>query len=388
MKSWINRIRQWLLPTQPLPPGVFHNQIFTPNQPNPHRLHLRIEADGTGLLVVDASTVLHLNQTAAEYAYHMLNNTPDEKAAREISKRYRVDFQQALDDYNILRAQVESITLTPDLDPETFLDMDRVDPFSKQLSAPYRLDCALTYRVPNGARKEVAPSERVKRELLTEEWKLILDKAWQAGIPHVVFTGGEPTLRPDLPEIIAHAEKLGQVTGLITDGSRLSEKDYLHQLLSAGLDHIMLILDMNEEQSWEALRDVLTEDIFTTVHLTITSSNIHQILEQMDLLKQMGVTSISLTTTNPRLKPELESAREKATALEFHLVWDLPVPYSELHPVALELADDPHLISGGGGAWLYVEPDGDVLPSQGVLEIFGNFLSDSWQTIWQRAQSR
>ena len=59
----------------------------------------------------------------------------------------------------------------------------------------------------------LAPVDRVKREMLTEEWQTILDKAWNAGIPHVIFTGGEPTLRPDLLQLIAYAEKLGRSAG-------------------------------------------------------------------------------------------------------------------------------------------------------------------------------
>ena len=39
------------------------------------------------------------------------------------------------------------------------------------------------------------PIKRVDRELTTDEWGDILDKAWAAGIPHITFTGGEPTLR-------------------------------------------------------------------------------------------------------------------------------------------------------------------------------------------------
>jgi MoaA/NifB/PqqE/SkfB family radical SAM enzyme len=44
----------------------------------------------------------------------------------------------------------------------------------------------------------------------------MLDRLWQLGIPHIVFTGGEPTLRPDLPDLIAHAERNGQIAGLNT----------------------------------------------------------------------------------------------------------------------------------------------------------------------------
>ena len=74
------------------------------------------------------------------------------------------------------------------------------------------LDCALTYKLSED--QEAAPVDRVKRELSLDEWKKILDKAWDAGIPHVIFTGGEPTLRPDLPQLIAHAEKSGRLDAL------------------------------------------------------------------------------------------------------------------------------------------------------------------------------
>ena len=65
--------------------------------------------------------------------------------------------------------------------------------------------------------------ERVKQELSTEQWKAIMDKAWAAGIPHVIFTGGEPTLRDDHPDLVAYAEELVQVTVLNTNGRSLGE---------------------------------------------------------------------------------------------------------------------------------------------------------------------
>ena len=62
---------------------------------------------------------------------------------------------------------------------------------------------------------------------------------------------------------------------------------------------------------------------------------------------------------------------------QLRLVYDLPVPYSRLHPVALELAQTgEEAPQGAGKAWLYVEPDGDVLPAQGILKVLGNLLDD------------
>ncbi len=60
---------------------------------------------------------------------------------------------------------------------------------------------------------------------------------------------------------------------------------------------------------------------------------------------------------------------------QLELVWDLPVPYSSNNPVSLELEKEGNqaFVEGAGKAWLYVEPDGDVLPAQG-------WLTRSWVT--------
>ena len=61
--------------------------------------------------------------------------------------------------------------------------------------------------------------------------------------------------------------------------------------------------------------------------------------------------------------------------------FDLPVPYSAYNPVALETQED-EVPEGAGKAWMYVEPDGDVLPAQGMADkILGNLLKDDWKEI-------
>jgi organic radical activating enzyme len=369
-------------PAHPLPVGVYHYQTAA-DAAKPLRMHLRIEADGSGVLIINASTVLHLNQTAAEYAYHLIQRTPEAEIIRLVTDRYRVTGEEAKKDLLDFKERIETLNQTPDLDPVTFLGMERSEPYSGALSAPYRLDCALTYHIENGAMKGVTPTDRVKRELLTEEWGTILKKAWDAGIPHVVFTGGEPTLRPDLPEIIQKAEELGQVTGLITSGRVLADTAYLHKLLVSGLDHVMIVLDPEDEQAWEGLRDGLVEDIFITVHLTVSAANASRMGDLLEKLAGLGVPSISLSAESEELQDALKAARQKVAELNQELVWDLPVPYSTQHPVAMELQGEEPLPEGAGKAWLYVEPDGDVLPSQGDLRLMGNILLDDWETIWK-----
>lgn len=364
---------------KPLPSGTYQSTLnFNDKQ---YRLHLRIEEEGKGILIVNASTILHLNPTAAEIAYHLIKQTLLEDIVTELVKRYQVSPEVANQDIQDLKSRLQSLIETPDLDPETFLDMERIDIYSSELSTPVRVDCALTYETTDGHAELYAPVDRVKRSLDTEEWKTILKNVWDAGIPHVVFTGGESTLRPDLVDLVQFAESLGQVTGLMTDGLRLTEKDYLQRLLNSGLDHLMIILQPSDEQSWEAVRDASIEDIFLNVHITINNQVFLELPSILEKLYKTGVRAISLSAETKEDKDLLTEAHKKVTEGGFSLTFDLPVPYSAINPIGLELEEGDARSTGAGRTWLYVEPDGDVLPGQGINEPLGNFLTASWTTI-------
>jgi organic radical activating enzyme len=376
----INRLADRFAKVQPLPAGMYHKQDVQDEKP--YRVHLRLRPNGSGIFILNASTVLQLNATAAEYAYHFIRGTEAEEAAKQISKRYRVSRDVVRRDYQDFLEKIETLISTPDLDPVSFLDFERAAPHSADLSSPLRLDCALTYRLRPDSDAEYAPAKRVERELSTDEWRAILDKAWQAGIPHITFTGGEATLRDDLPELIAHAEKNGQVCGLLTDGLRLADQQYLDLLLQTGLDHLLFLLQSENEKSWEALAKLIAADIFVTVHLTLNRENIDRAEQILERLANAEVKSLSLTSSDAALRDTYDALRDKAAALGLTLRFDLPVPYSVSNPVVYE-AQENTIRAGAGKAWLYVEPDGDVLPSQGSSEkVLGNLLWDEWKQIY------
>ncbi|MCE9646071.1 MAG: radical SAM protein [Chloroflexi bacterium] len=375
----LDRLAERFSKVEPLPAGTHHLQSMQDERP--YRVHLRLQKDGSGVLILNASTVLQLNPSAAECAFHFIKGTGPEEAASQISKRYRVNRRKALEDYQNFVDQIQTLISTPDLDPVTVLDFEQASLHSTDMNAPLRLDCALTYRLPSNSRAEYAPVKRVDRELTTDEWKMILGKAWAAGIPHITFTGGEATLRPDLPDLIAHAESLGQVCGLLTDGIKLADKKYLDLLLQTGLDHILFILQPESGESWKALETILPGDIFVTVHLTLNDANGKVAAQYLEKLADMKVQSFSLTVTNPSLYNTYNTLLNRAAELGLTLKVDLPVPYSANHPVSFENQED-NLPEGAGRAWLYVEPDGDVLPTQGRADqVLGNLLRDDWQAL-------
>ena len=387
MKRLQNIILQFFPPAQPLKAGIYHFQS-PPDAPKSLRYHLRVEPDGTGLLIINAHTVLHLNQTAAEYAFHLIQQSSPDEVARSLSQRYRISKEQAKEDYLNLKERIETLIETPDLDPNTFLDIERENLYSAAVSAPYRLDCAVTYQLQDQT-SHLAPEERVSQELSTDSWKVIIEKAWKAGISHVVFTGGEATLRPDLPELIAYAGRLGMVTGLLTDGLRLAQPVFLRTLLQSGLDHVMILLDHDQTVCWDAIHSAINEDISVCVHLTLTAELINQFDAIHQRLEMLKVRNISLSAVNASLKGELKTAQKRVAQYGIHLVWDFPVPYSSFNPVAFELAEGGEAVpQGAGKAWLYVEPDGDVLLSQGVENPLGNLLTDGWEQIWKNAIAR
>jgi len=375
----INRLADRFSKVQPLPAGTHHLQAMQDDKP--YRLHLRLQQDGSGVLILNASTVLQLNPTAAEYAFHFIKGTEPDEAAKQIAARYRISKGLAREDYDDFVDRIDTLITTPDLDPVSFLDFELAQPHSADLTAPLRLDCALTYRLPADTQADYAPTKRVDRELTTEEWKTILDKAWEAGIPHLTFTGGEATLRDDLVDLIAHAEKNGQVCGLLTDGLKLVNKEYLDGLLQSGLDHILFLLQPENEKSWQALEVIMPEDIFVTVHLTLNKDNSDNAEKYLERLSVLEVKSLSLAIADKSLHEKYDQLRDNAADWGLTLRFDLPVPYSADNPVAFETQED-EVPEGAGKAWLYVEPDGDVLPAQGMADkILGNFLRDEWSTI-------
>jgi len=404
--SLLETIKSWFEPVKPLPRQVLHYQT-PPDAAQQYRLHLRVEEDGRGLLVVNAATVLHLNQTAAEYAHLLIQGAEEEDAARLVARRYQVSRETARADYRRLREHVTTLATTVDLCPVTYLDLERVEPFSAESSAPYRVDLALTYLVDRIGGLDPEARRRVDRELTTEEWRRGLSLLWEVGVPHVCFTGGEPTLRDDLVELVRHAEEQGLVTGLLTDGRQLRLRENMDELLLAGLDHVQITLASHRPDIHDAivgqagawreaeagLRNALAGDVYVVVHVVVVPTNADSVAETVAYLADLGVPAVALSSPlggapeedRLRLEGALEAAQDAAHEHGLTLVWDLAAPYSHVNPVEVEAGLEPEQVIR---QHLYVEPDGDVLPAQGYNVVLGNLVRDPWETIWEHPERR
>jgi radical SAM protein with 4Fe4S-binding SPASM domain len=381
------------------------------------RLHLRLDPDGHGTLIVNANRILHLNPTAALMAYYILEQVPDQQAIRLVRKEYHVGAAQALADLEALRSQLDELIRPDGACPIHELGLETIMPFSARPTAPYRLDLALTYRCNNDCAhcyniehtSSPPPSGEGPgvRELSTTDWKRILDKAWELGIPHIIFTGGEPTLCENLPELIAHAEHNGQITGLNTNARRLSDPKYVDTLVQAGLDHVQITLESCDagihdqmvgrpgafRQTLAGLKNALSSPLYVMTNTTMLTTNVHTLPVTLDFLAGIGVPTIGLNAliysgrgarvgtglAESELTALLEIARQKTETRGQRLIWYTPTQYCSFDPMTLDLGVK------GCTAALYnmcVEPDGGVLPCQSYYQPLGNLLNDEWDSIW------
>jgi radical SAM protein with 4Fe4S-binding SPASM domain len=235
-----------------------------------------------------------------------------------------------------------------------------------------------------------------------------LDQLWALGIPHIVFTGGEPTLRPDLPELIAHAEKNGQITGLNTNGRRLMNRSFLQSLVDAGLDHVQITFESHLpeihdqmvqhkgawDQTLEGLQNALSTRLYVMTNTTILANNVEAIPGTLEFLGNLGVKTIGLNALiysghgktvgtglpEERLAELLTQAKEITSRYEQRLIWYTPTQYCHFDPMELSLGVK------GCTAALYnmcIEPDGMVIPCQSYYQGLGNILTSEWKSIWQ-----
>ncbi|MDX6752163.1 pyrroloquinoline quinone biosynthesis protein PqqE [Geminicoccaceae bacterium 1502E] len=106
---------------------------------------------------------------------------------------------------------------------------------------PMGLLAELTHRCPLQCPYCSNPLELERRadELATADWRRVFEEAGELGVLQLHLSGGEPMLRPDLPELVRGARAAGLYVNLITSGVSLDEARAL-ALREAGLDHVQL----------------------------------------------------------------------------------------------------------------------------------------------------
>ncbi len=401
--------RLWPASPEPPAPGLYTYPIALDG--GQRRVHLRVEADGSGILFIDVTEVIHLNTTAVEMAKLALDGVPLERARDMLLRRFnRVDkarlTRELADVYTMVQRLKEPGDGCPTCALAGQLTFNPI--FSTPVHAPYKADVALTYGCNNAcAHCYNEPDRFTMPSLPLDDWFRVFDKLAAIGIPHIILTGGEPTLHPDLPAIIRYADGLGLIVGMNTNGRLLSHAPTLEKLAEAGLNHVQITLETYRAavhdamvgapgafaQTVRGIENALASGVHTITNSTLTRRNVQDAVAIVEFLHGLGVRTFAMNGmiyagggfADPDAIPAEEMAatlaavRDRAEALDMRFLWYTVTDYCRLSPLALGLA--PKRCNAAEYS-ICIEPNGDVLPCQSYYVAGGNLLDDPWDVIW------
>ena len=289
--------------------------------------------------------------------------------------------------------------------------------YAEYMNAPHRMDLLVSAMTKKGKwhcnQKCVHcyaadQTHAEEEELSTEDWKKILDKCREVGIPQVTFTGGEPTMRDDLFELIKYARWF--ISRLNTNGIKLTE-DYCQALREAELDsvqitfyspdaqvHNQLVGAQRYEDTVKGIENALAARLSVSINTPLCTLN-RDYVKTLEFLHEKGVIYVTcsglITTGNAAQEA---SERLQLTSQELEEILREAVAYCNENGMEIaftspgwieqKVFDELNIPSPSCGACLSnmaVTPGGHVVPCQSWLsdEPLGDMLHDDWKTIWE-----
>lgn len=288
--------------------------------------------------------------------------------------------------------------------------------YAPLMNAPHRMDLMVSAMIKNGIwhcnQKCVhcyaagQPQSEVE-ELSTDEWKQIIDKCRKVGIPQLTFTGGEPTMRPDLCELIRYS--LWFVTRLNTNGVNLTP-EYCKELYKCNLDSVQITFYSAEEEvhnklvgaknfskTLDGIKNALDAGLNVSINTPLCKINSNYV-ETLKMLHKLGIKYVScsgLIITGNACNDESKSTQLNEDelfnileeAVNFCADNQMEISFTSPGWISEEKLSKLQLVVPTCGASLSnmaITPNGKVVPCQSWLSecVLGDFLKDSWQKIW------
>lgn len=293
--------------------------------------------------------------------------------------------------------------------------------YAKYMSAPHRMDLMISSMAKDGkwhcnqqcvhcyaGNQKLA----VRNELSTADWKKIIDKLKAARIPQLTFTGGEPTLRSDLVELIDYSRWF--ITRLNTNGVLLSP-ELCKKLYDASLDsiqitfysanegiHNLLVGAPNFNKTVEGIKNAIAAGLNVSINTPLCNLN-KDYVEALKFLKELGITYFTCSGIIESGKAESEEAKDMylsqeelasiissatkycyANALEINFTSPGCLPDNILRKELLAIPS-----CGACTSNMAISPDGYVIPCQSYLsKELGNILEEDFSKIWKNRETK
>lgn len=419
-RAHLDCVRQITL--DPKGPGVVRIHMIPPRDDTPDAPFLLL-LNGAQLVPLNLSWAIMLaNLMDQLQAYEGQDLAEDQwealltAAVEETHRTYpRTKRQTLASDLHLMLTSL--VAIAQGREPEAEVGLLSLSDYAPEMTAPHRMDLMVSAMEKDGAWHcnqkclhcyAAGQPMGETPELSTEQWKTVLETLRQANIPQVTFTGGEPTLREDLAELVQAAAWF--VTRLNTNG-RLLTPELCAGLYEASLDSVQVTLYSAEgnihnqlvgtngfNDTVQGIRHAVDAGLIVSVNTPLCSLNTHY-AETLRFVHSLGVRYVTCSGLIPSgsacgqesrataLTPEqltdiLRQAVDTAEELGMELDFTSPGWLEEETLRSLGL----HLIPSCGACLsnMAVTPDGKVVPCQSWLsdEPLGDLLHDDWADIW------
>lgn len=406
----------------PKGPGVVRIHMIPPRDDTPAAPFLLL-LNGAQLVPLNLSWAIMLaNLMDQLQAYEGQDLAEDQweslltAAVEETHRTYpRTKRQTLASDLHLMLTSL--VAIAQGREPEAEVGLLSLSDYAPEMTAPHRMDLMVSAMEQNGAWHcnqkclhcyAAGQPMGETPELSTEQWKTALALLRKANIPQVTFTGGEPTLRSDLVELVQAAAWF--VTRLNTNG-RLLTPELCAGLYEASLDSVQVTLYSAEgnihnqlvgtngfNDTVQGIRHAVEAGLIVSVNTPLCSLNTHY-AETLRFAHSLGVRyatcsglipsgsacgqeSRATALTPEQLTEVLRQAVDTAEELGMELDFTSPGWLEEETLRSLGL----NLIPSCGACLsnMAVTPDGKVVPCQSWLsdEPLGDLLHDDWADIW------
>lgn len=419
--------------------GVYHT-TFDPETPGVCRVHLippkKMKQRNPWLVIINGYSLLPLNSSWGVLLKVFIEKLNETKGAPLSNADIDKLIKESQEELHRLFPNVPPKTLTSDLknivqtlkdialgkEPSEKIGYMSLAKYAKHMKAPHRMDLMVSSMVKmkkwNCNQRCLhcyAANEKMSetKELSFDDWKRIIDKLKDAGIPQLTFTGGEATLRKDLIDLIKYSRWF--ITRLNTNGILLT-KEYCKKLKEASLDSVQITLYSNNElihnslvggnhfsETVEGIKNALEAGLNVSVNTPLCSLN-SDYVETIKFLCELGVRYFSCSGLIPTGNAKTEQSevtklsKEAITnvltsAYQFAKRNDLEISFTSPGWIDEKVLKSMNMVVPSCGACLSnmaIAPNGDVIPCQSWLngKILGNILNNKWSTIWNQKESK
>ena len=310
--------------------------------------------------------------------------------------------------------------------PKVKIGYRTIGEYAPYMTAPHRMDLMISSmtKTVGGVKKHNCNQKCIHcyacgqelaevDELSTDEWKQIIDKCKKIGIPQLTFTGGEPTMRKDLVELVKYAKWF--VTRLNTNGVLLTE-GLCKDLYDASLDSVQItfysydaeihnrLVGVKKFNSTEqGIRNALEAGLNVSINTPLCKIN-RDYVGTLKHLHELGVTYVTCSgmiltgnaTTELSKKTQLsgdELYEILKEATKFCEENHMQISFTSPGWIDEERLRKLNLMVPTCGACLsnmVVTPDGRLERCQSSLTgtPLGDMLKDDWKTIWNSPECR